>query len=202
MSVQSQVVTLQGSADMVTEFFSYACQSILYSRALYPDTSFVREQKYGIPLMVTIEKSVKDFLEHILKQLNVWLLAKVVKKLVLVVKDIERDVVLERWVFDIEPQAVDANEAEADVQAIRRGIQNVLRQIISCVAIMPVPDVDAHRIFDILIYTDKGSDEPALWQETGPQLISNRFRENVQFPGFGTGLHKVNAGVEYRVDML
>eukprot|EP00118_Oscarella_pearsei_P027865 m.311371 g.311371 ORF g.311371 m.311371 type:complete len:205 (+) comp67222_c0_seq1:90-704(+) len=201
-SIQSQVLTLAGSADMVTEFFSYAVQSILYSRGLYPDTAFDREQKYGISLMVTTEDTVKEFLDHILKQLRSWLLAKKVQKLVLVVKDLDGERVLERWVFDIESSKCDDDEAEADMQAIRRGIQNVLRQIFSCVAIMPVPDVDAWRMFDILIYTDQDSEKPEMWQETGPQLINNRFKEHVQFPGFTTGLHKVDAAVEYRVDML
>ena len=39
-------ITLKGSTAIVTEFFGYAVNSILYQRGIYPET-FERKQKHG-----------------------------------------------------------------------------------------------------------------------------------------------------------
>ena len=199
-TVQTQVLSLKGSAKMVTEFFGYAVQTILYSRALYPDTSFKQEQKYGLSLMITTEEGVKTFLDNILKQLNLWLVQKKAQKLVLAVKDVETDEVIETWRFNVENSS-EREEEEADVDKIRRAIQNLMRQIISSVAFLPVPADDIRRAFDLLVYTDKNAETPPLWEETGPQLVAHKHREEVQLPGFNTGIHKVDALVAYKVNL-
>lgn len=199
-TVQAQVLSLKGSAKMVTEFFGYAVQAILYSRGLYPDTSFKHEQHYGLSLMVTTEEGVKTFIDNILKQLHRWLLQRKAQKLVLSVKDVETDEVIETWKFDVE-NASEREEEEADIAKIRQGIQNLMRQIISSVAFLPVPDDDVRRAFDLLVYTDRNAETPPLWEETGPQLVAHKQREEVQLPGFSTGIHKVDASVAYKVEL-
>jgi mitotic spindle assembly checkpoint protein MAD2 len=185
---------------MVTEFFGYAVQAILYSRALYPDTSFAQEQKYGLSLMITTEESVKSFIDNILKQLHLWLLQKQANKLILAVKDVETDEVIETWRFDVD-SASEREEEEVDIVKIRQGIQNLMRQIISSVAFLPIPDGDVRRSFDLLVYTSKDVETPPLWCETGPQLVTHKNREEVRLPGFSTGIHKVDAAVAYKVEL-
>ena len=199
-TIQSQVLSLKGSAKLVTEFFGYAVQAILYSRALYPDTSFIQEQQYGLSLMITTEESVKSFIDSILKQLHQWLLQRKANKLILAVKDVETDEVIETWKFDVE-NASEREEEEVDIGKIRKGIQNLMRQIISSVAFLPVPDGDVRRSFDLLVYTDKDAETPPLWCETGPQLVAHKNREEVRLPGFSTGIHKVDAAVAYKVEL-
>ena len=41
-SATSQLITLKGSTEIVTEFFGYAINSILYQRGVYPPESFSR----------------------------------------------------------------------------------------------------------------------------------------------------------------
>ena len=38
----------QGSTEIVTEFFGYSINSILYQRGIYPPESFSRVSKYGL----------------------------------------------------------------------------------------------------------------------------------------------------------
>ena len=49
----STEITLRGSTEIVTEFFGYGINSILYQRGIYPPESFTRVQKYGLPMQVT-----------------------------------------------------------------------------------------------------------------------------------------------------
>jgi hypothetical protein len=45
----SQAITLRGSVDIVSEFFGYAINSILYQRGVYPPEKFERTQVCATP---------------------------------------------------------------------------------------------------------------------------------------------------------
>ncbi|EEF32084.1 plant mitotic spindle assembly checkpoint protein mad2, putative [Ricinus communis] len=49
-TVAKHILTLRGSAAIVYEFFGYAANSILYNRGGYPEESFVKVKKYGLPI--------------------------------------------------------------------------------------------------------------------------------------------------------
>jgi mitotic spindle assembly checkpoint protein MAD2 len=66
-------VTLKGSAKMVSEFFHYGINSILYQRGVYPPEDFTRKQEYGLTLLVTTDKAVNQYLENVLRQTQAWL---------------------------------------------------------------------------------------------------------------------------------
>jgi hypothetical protein len=63
-------ITLKGSTDIVTEFFGYAINSILYQRGIYPPDQFERKQKYGLTMLVTADDNLKTYIRNILAQLN------------------------------------------------------------------------------------------------------------------------------------
>merc|ERR1712110_892315 len=75
-------VTLKGSAQMVSEFFNYGINSILYQRGIYPPESFTRKQEYGLTLLMSTDEKVTKFISDILAQVKDWLEKKQVKKLV------------------------------------------------------------------------------------------------------------------------
>lgn len=52
-------ITLKGSTGIVTEFFGYAVNSILYQRGIYSPESFEAKQKYGLRMLVTTDESLK-----------------------------------------------------------------------------------------------------------------------------------------------
>jgi len=64
-------VTLKGSAQMVSEFFNYGINSILYQRGIYPPESFSRKQEYGLTILVSSDAKVNHFLDSVLSQIKV-----------------------------------------------------------------------------------------------------------------------------------
>lgn len=49
--------------------------SILYNRGVYPEESFAKVKKYGLPLLLTQDEGVKTFIANLNAQLsgNLWL---------------------------------------------------------------------------------------------------------------------------------
>ena len=63
-------ITLKGSTEIVTEFFNYSVNSILYQRGIYPPESFKRVSQYGLSMMVTTDEELLKYLNNITKQLE------------------------------------------------------------------------------------------------------------------------------------
>jgi mitotic spindle assembly checkpoint protein MAD2 len=92
-------------------------------------------KKYGLPMLVTADESVKEYLQTILQQVQgesrrlipnndadavpglaneltaEWLLSSSITRLVLAIKSVETDETLERWQFDIHTEESAANSA-------------------------------------------------------------------------------------------
>ena len=77
----SQNITLRGSTEIVTEFFGYAVNSILYQRGLYPPSTFEVKKKYGLGMLVSSDEEIKNYLVSVLDQINEWLIEKKLEKL-------------------------------------------------------------------------------------------------------------------------
>ncbi|XP_054167449.1 mitotic spindle assembly checkpoint protein MAD2A-like [Oppia nitens] len=190
-------ITLKGSVDIVTEFFEYGINSILYQRGLYPSDRFNQCQKYGLTLLMTIDDKLKTYLQTVLSQLKTFMLAKNVHKVVLVIVNVENQETVERWEFLIEcDQTIGDGETKVvDEKEVQNGIRNVIRQIVASVTFLPL--LEGKFIFDILLYTDKNTDLPsALWLDSNPHLIPNA--EEVELKNFSTNIHKVKAMVSYK----
>lgn len=69
-TIASNVITLKGSTAIVTEFFNYSVNSILYQRGIYPPESFRKVTNYNLSLMVTTEEKLIGYLDNVLKQLE------------------------------------------------------------------------------------------------------------------------------------
>ncbi len=100
----SSEITLKGSVDIVTEFFHYALNNILFQRCIYPPSLFHFEKKYGLSLMVTKDPALKEYLNHVLSQLDKWLLEGRVQQLVLLFLSAKSGEVRERWTFNVEQE--------------------------------------------------------------------------------------------------
>ena len=224
---QSQQVTLKGSAQLVSEFFNYGVNSILYQRGIYPSESFTRKQEYGLTLLVSTDERVKQFLKNVLSQIEDWLIERKVKKLVVVLTSVETKEVLERWEFKVEyetengtadencenvnPNVECKNQNEKqetkgnkyctiskkDEKTIRKEIGGVIRQITASVSFLPL--IDCICSFDILIYTHKDLEVPMEWAESDACLIQNS--EEVKLRSFSTNIHRVEAAVSYKADL-
>ncbi|CAN2388874.1 HORMA domain [Pristimantis euphronides] len=190
-------ITLRGSAELVAEFFYFGINSILYQRGIYPAETFSRAQKYGLTLLVSTDNDLKNYLNTVVEQLKDWLYKCQVQKLVVVISSIDNNEILERWQFDIEcDKTVKDNSVVRDKspKVVQDEIRSVIRQITATVTFLPL--LETTCAFDLLIYTDKDSDVPEKWEESGPQFVSNS--EEVRLRSFTTTIHKVNSMVAYR----
>jgi len=102
----TSTITLTGSAQMISEFFYFGLNSILYQRGIYPPENFKRSQKYGLVMLTTIDEKLEAYFKCLLSQLEEWLVQRLVQKLILVVAEVSTKQVVERWEFDIHNEAV------------------------------------------------------------------------------------------------
>ncbi|KAK7694763.1 hypothetical protein QCA50_001951 [Cerrena zonata] len=199
-----QAITLKGSTNLVTEFFKYAANTILFQRGVYPADDFHMVKKYGQTVLVTQDLSLENYLEKILKQVNKWFLTGSITQLVLAIIAKDSRVTLERWVFDInlvDPPSSDSSEPapakpESEIQA---EIRNILKQIVSTVTFLPV--IDEPTVFNILAYTSESADIPAdEWVDTDPLAIEASKSQQVKLRSFSTDVHRIEAMVAYRYE--
>ncbi|KAH9950426.1 DNA-binding protein [Amylocystis lapponica] len=199
-----QAITLKGSTNLVTEFFKFAANTILFQRGVYPADDFHMVKKYGQTVLVTQDLGLENYLERILKQVNQWLLTGSVTQLVLAIISKDSRTPLERWVFDINlvnqvpnSSAPTPVKPEAEIQA---EIRNILKQIVSTVTFLPV--IDEPTVFNILAYTSESADIPANeWVDTDPLAIEAGKSQQVKLRSFSTDVHRIEAMVAYRYDV-
>ncbi|KAG8462424.1 hypothetical protein KFE25_012244 [Diacronema lutheri] len=194
-TAQKTAITLRGSVEIVTEFFGYSVNSILYQRGIYPPETFKKVSKYGLTMLVTTDAGLSDYLEQVLSQLSMWLIDRSVQKLVVVIAGQESGKTLERWVFDVRADKLpDGASVEARPEKeLTSEIQAIIRQITASVTFLPL--LDEACTFDLLVYTDTDVNVPSAWEESDPKYIAKS--EEVKLRSFTTKIHKVDAAVSY-----
>ncbi|TNJ30040.1 Mitotic spindle checkpoint protein MAD2 [Giardia muris] len=197
MATQTKgAITLRGSTALVTEYFAYSINTILYLRGVYGQDSFAAQSKYGISLMVAKDPALNKYLSEVLQRVAEWLMSGKVQKLVVTILPIGSSEAIEKWEFDVQNENVEAqassNKPEADVQ---REIQAILRQINASVSFLPI--LSDPVTFDILIFADGDVPTPAEWEEcAGRDHIQDAVE--VKFRNFTTKIHKVDTSVTYK----
>ena len=170
-------ISLKGSVEVVTEFFGYAINSILYQRGIYPPESFTSVAKYGLSVLVTSDEGLKSYLVQVLRQLAEWLTKGEVQKLCVVITGVETKEVLERWVFNIDTDkaamapGVVRSKTQKDIQG---EIQAIIRQVTACVTFLPL--LEEPCSFDLLVYTNTEASVPAAWEESDPKVRPRALR--------------------------
>jgi len=200
-----QSITLKGSTELVTEFFKYAVNTILFQRGVYPADDFHMVKKYGQTVLTTQDLALENYLEKILKQVGVWLLTGAVTQLVVAIITKDSRTPLERWVFDINlveqssqggVKEAQTSKPEAEIQA---EIRSILKQIVSTVTFLPV--IDEPTVFNILVYTHESANVPAgEWVDTDPLAIEASKSQQVKLRNFSTDVHRIEALVSYRYE--
>ncbi|BDA41178.1 Mitotic spindle assembly checkpoint protein MAD2A [Coccomyxa sp. Obi] len=193
-------ITLKGSTKVVSEFFAYAVNSILYQRGIYAAESFEPQRQYGLTMMVTTDPGLMRYLTSVLQQMSDWLVTGALQKMVLVITSVSTKEVLERWTFDIQTdKAVLSGEQPAPEKSesdITSEIQAIIRQITASVTFLPL--LSDPCTFDLLVYTDTSSEVPFEWEESDARYINNA--ADVKLRSFTTKVHKVDALVSYKAD--
>ncbi|AQK44365.1 Mitotic spindle checkpoint protein MAD2 [Zea mays] len=205
-SASKDIITLRGSAAIVSEFFGYAANryGTLYSARqtaavpVHPGLDR-KVKKYGLTMLLTQDEGVKNFIASLTSQLSEWLEAGKLQRIVLVIMSKATSEVLERWNFNIVTDAEVVEKGaikEKSDKEIMREIQAIMRQIASCITYLPC--LDEPCVFDVLAYTDTDVDAPGTWVESDAKLIDNP--QMVKLHSFDTKIHKVDTLVSYKKD--
>mmetsp|Transcript_8410 Transcript_8410/g.17114 ORF Transcript_8410/g.17114 Transcript_8410/m.17114 type:complete len:225 (-) Transcript_8410:13-687(-) len=208
--VLRETISLKGSTDVVSEFFRFSVNSILFQRGIYPPETFTRVSKYGLTMLMSTDDGVKSYLDAVVSQLSHWLMSGEVERVVVVIKSVDSGRVLERWAFDIETDQSEMDDSPSTSRSlanrekpttksqrdIMMEIQAIIRQITASVTFLPLLDEPCK--FDMLVYTHKDSDTPEQWEESHPHYIANP--QNVRLRSFSTAYHQVDASVAYAVE--
>jgi len=209
-------ITLKGSVAIVSEFFFTAINSILYQRGIYQPETFKRESKYGLTVLTTTDNGLLSYLQHVMSQMNAWLLEGDVQRLVVVVSGVDSGETLERWQFNV---IVDDNQSsnlsygdenhninisssgqlnetkkEKSVKEIHNEIQAIIRQITASVTFLPL--LNEPCSFDLLIYTNKNAIVPKKWEDSDPCYILKS--QEVKLRSFTTTVHTIDSMVTYK----
>jgi len=118
----------------------YGVNSILYQRGIYPPETFTPSEHFGLFMFMSTDEKITSFLDTVLGQIREWLLQRKVRKITLVITNVNTKEVLEKWDFkvDYENQKlnsdnnVDPSEeiiGTKDMKIIQKEIREVIRQI-------------------------------------------------------------------------
>ncbi|KAI4465411.1 mitotic spindle assembly checkpoint protein mad2 [Holotrichia oblita] len=172
-------ITLKGSSDIICEYLDYGINSILYQRGLYPPETFKTAENYGLTILMSQDNKIQEFLSTTLNQLKE---------------------VMERWDFNVqyEGNIHQGNDQVSDkpLKQIRNEIRDVMKQIASSVAYLPL--LDCLCSFDIQIYTKSDVVLPNEWADAEPANVKNA--QSVKMRSFSTNIHKMETVVTYKND--
>ncbi|KAL1839986.1 hypothetical protein VTJ49DRAFT_949 [Mycothermus thermophilus] len=214
-------LSLKGSAKLVAEFFQYSIHTILFQRGVYPAEDFTAVKKYGLNMLVSSDDQVRAYIKKIMSQLDKWMVAGKVQKLVIVITDKDTGEHVERWQFDVQilskpksskssssksrstatsakdqendsSKSAETTKTEAEIQS---EIAALFRQITASVTFLPQLQGDC--TFNVLVYADASSEVPVEWGDSDAKEIVGG--ERVQLRGFSTQSHKVDTLVSYRL---
>ena len=198
-----QSITLKGSSGLITDFFRYAINAILFQRGVYPANDFHIVKKYGQIVLVTQDPALENYLEKIFKQIDTCLLTGATQLVVAIVSK-ESRMTLERWTFDINlveqssQGAVGRAQTSKPEAMIQAEIRSILRQIVSTVTFLPI--IDEPTAFSILVYTHESGDVPAKeWLDTDSLAIEES--QQVKLRSFSTDVHRIEAMVSWYVKL-
>lgn len=122
------VITLQGSVEIVAEFFFTAINSILYQRGIYLPETFQRETKYGgLTVLTTTDQGLLTYLNAVMGQMGTWLLEGDVQRLVVVVTGVDSGEVLERWQFNVSVDDTESSVVKKKKKNYSSNDENILQ---------------------------------------------------------------------------
>ncbi|CAO1628104.1 unnamed protein product [Jaminaea pallidilutea] len=206
-------LTLKGSTAIVSDFFNFSVQSILYQRGIYPADDFRTVKKYGLQMLVTTDDGLESYILDCLKQVEEWITQGKLNRLVVAIVEKETGDTRERWQFDLQvtddgtgkeneqpangaaqPKSAASKKTDAQVKA---EIAAIIKQITASCTFLPV--IEEECAFQILAYTSKlDGPVPLEWQDSDARLIAEGQAEQVKLRSFSTAVHKVDAVVAYR----
>ncbi|XP_053670353.1 mitotic spindle assembly checkpoint protein MAD2A [Anopheles nili] len=204
MTSQAKSITLKGSAKIIHKYLDYSFNSILFQRGIYPAGQFRPEEYNGIPVMITNNDKVREFITNATSRVQDWIMEKKIDKLSMVIYALETQEPMERWDFSIEAEYDDPNlpPSAKPIEKVQAEIRAVMRQITSTISFLPF--LEKVCTFDILVHAkqnfviENNSSNDFQWESKDKIEIKNA--QTVSLKSFSTGFDKVNTEVIYKVD--
>ncbi|RLV94342.1 Spindle assembly checkpoint component MAD2 [Spathaspora sp. JA1] len=194
-------LALKGSSRIVSDYFEFSINTILFQRGIYPQEDFITIRKYDLPMVINNDEDVKSYIKNIMLQIKKWIYGKKIIKLVLAIISKSTFETIERWEFNIDIIQEETTGGKP-FQEIQKEIRAIIRQITSSVSYLPQLDDEDDYTFNVLVYTDPNIPIPIEWGDTqgDGKLVQGENVENVSFASFSTDLHSINTGVSYRTN--
>lgn len=201
MSEALPKLSLKGSSKVVADYFEFAIHNILFQRGIYPAEDFITVRKYDLPMLVSNDEEVKDYVKKIMDQVKKWIYGGKLTKLVVVIINKATTESVERWEFALD--ITDSNGSdEKSKQEIQREIQTIIRQVTASGSYLPFLKHDEYT-FNVLVVTDATYDVrniPIEWADTnGDAKMINGESDSVKFTSFKTNIHSVGTSVSYKL---
>ncbi|KAI5950311.1 MAD2 [Candida margitis] len=207
-------LALKGSSKIVSDYFEFAINSILFQRGIYPAEDFITVRKYDLPMVINNDDDVKNYISNIMQQLKKWIYGKKITKLIVVIVSTSTGESIERWEFNIETKDDDdrdnnnngptENGEQGEKKSkndIQKEIRAIIRQITSSVSYLPILKDDEHT-FNVLVYTDKDTNVPIQWCDTNGdgRILEGENVDDIDFASFSTDKHTVKTSVSYKFE--
>lgn len=191
---------LKGDAKIITDFFSYSVQSILYQRKLYPSTDFNTVRKYGLNMMECMNDDVVNYISRISKQIRGWIVSSDIEAIDLDIISKDTGHTVEVWNFYIDKDKSSQGKLSySDLSnKSRPQIQAIIRQISASVAFLP--ELGSGYTFNILVYSNSDTKVPNDWRESSQKKVEGRKVEKVRFKNLSIDKCNVSTTVTYKID--
>lgn len=194
-------LALKGSSKIVADYFEFAIHSILFQRGIYPAEDFITVRKYDLPMLVSNDDEVKDYVKKIMDQVKKWIYGGKLTKLVVVILNKATAESVERWEFALDISD-GSGAGEKSKMEIQREIQTIIRQITASGSYLPILKDDEYS-FNVLVFTDPAYDTrniPIEWADTnGDAKMIDGESDSVRFTSFKTNIHSVGTSVSYKL---
>lgn len=195
-------LALKGSSKIVADYFEFAIHNILFQRGIYPAEDFTTVRKYDLPMLVSNDDEVKEYVKKIMDQVKRWIYGGNLTKLVIVIINKATTESIERWEFALDITEGTSSSGEKSKQEIQREIQAIIRQITASGSYLPFLKDDEYT-FNVLVFTDPAYDTrniPIEWADTnGDAKMIDGESDSVRFTSFNTNLHAVGTSVSYKL---
>ncbi|SAM00481.1 hypothetical protein [Absidia glauca] len=192
-------IALDGSSDLVVDFFECSLYSILYLRGILCPDDFVHQKRFGTVVMWPVNLEVSAYVDQIIDQLRVWLKTNQVCEMILLIKSKPDFEVVERWQFSIHVDGTNETKPnQSDAKATSQ-IKAILRQIFASVSILPSLDgIDC--TYNVQVHVEPTAELPSAWkEESGPSLIAGG-GEHVRLATLSTDGRRIEPYISYRME--
>uniref|UniRef100_A0A182K5S9 HORMA domain-containing protein n=1 Tax=Anopheles christyi TaxID=43041 RepID=A0A182K5S9_9DIPT len=203
---QDHCITLQGSAAIVHEYLKYSTHSIIFQRGIYPAGDFLPAEYNGVPMMVSRDKRITDYIDSIMAQVHELIMKRMITKVTMCIMTVESKEIVERWDFNIEAtydgELEEASVATKALKKIQSEIRDVMRQIVATISFLPC--LEQRCTFDIMLHTigEVFDANPTMCKEFCEEDLASieiKDAQTITLKQFSTGLQTVDTKVVYRL---